>query len=100
MDDFDTLVKTNLHGVLNVIHAALPALKKSRGIIVNVSSALSMRALPFLAAYAGTKSMLNALSDGMRLELAPYGIRVLTYCPPPQTPDSMQGHSRGREWRI
>jgi NAD(P)-dependent dehydrogenase (short-subunit alcohol dehydrogenase family) len=82
MDDFDTLVKTNLHGVLNAIHAALPALKKSRGIIVNVSSGLAMRALPFLAAYAGTKSMLNALSDGMRLELAPYGVRVLTYCPP------------------
>jgi NAD(P)-dependent dehydrogenase (short-subunit alcohol dehydrogenase family) len=82
MEDFDRLIKTNLHGVLNAVQAALPALKESRGIIVNVSSMLAMRALPFLSAYAGTKSMLNALSDGMRLELAPYGIRVLTFCPP------------------
>lgn len=82
MAGFDALVKTNLYGVVNVTQAALPALKKSRGIIVNISSGLAMRAIPYLSAYAGTKSMLNALSDGMRLELAPYGIRVLTYCPP------------------
>ncbi len=82
MEDFDAVVKTNLYGIVNTIQAALPALKVSRGIIVNVSSALAMRALPFLSAYAGTKSALNALSDGMRLELARYGVRVLNYCPP------------------
>lgn len=80
--DFETLVRTNLLGVINVMQAALPALKESRGIIMNISSALGMRALPFLTAYAGTKAMLNAIGDGMRLELAPYGIRVLTFCPP------------------
>ncbi len=82
MKDFDTLVKTNLNGLLNVTQAALPALKESHGMIVNISSGLAMRALPFLAAYSGTKSMVNAISDGMRLELAPYGVRVLTFCPP------------------
>ncbi len=82
MDDFDAMVKTNLYGPVNVTQAALHALKASRGMIVNISSGLSMRALPFLSAYAGIKSALNALSDGMRLELAPYGIRVLNYCPP------------------
>ena len=82
MEDLDTVLRTNVHGLLNVTQAALPALKESRGIIVNISSGLSMRALPFLSAYAGTKSMVNAVSDGMRLELAPYGIRVLTFCPP------------------
>jgi NAD(P)-dependent dehydrogenase (short-subunit alcohol dehydrogenase family) len=81
MEDFDTVVKTNLYGAVNTVQAALPELKKSRGMIVNVSSDLSMRSLPFLSAYAGTKSALNALSDGMRLELAPYGIRVINYCP-------------------
>jgi NAD(P)-dependent dehydrogenase (short-subunit alcohol dehydrogenase family) len=82
MEDLDRVVRTNVHGLLHVTQAALPALKQSRGIIVNISSGLSMRALPFLSAYAGTKSMVNAVSDGMRLELAPYGIRVLTFCPP------------------
>jgi short-subunit dehydrogenase len=82
MESFDTIVKTNLYGLLHCTQAALPALKASRGIIVNISSGLAMRALPFLTAYAGTKSMVNALSEGMRLELAPYGIRVLNFCPP------------------
>jgi short-subunit dehydrogenase len=82
MEDLDKVIRTNVHGLLHVTQAALPALKESRGIIVNISSGLSMRALPFLSAYAGTKSMVNAVSDGMRLELAPYGIRVLTFCPP------------------
>lgn len=46
------------------------------------SSMLSKRALPFLAAYSSTKSMMNALADGLRLEVRPYGVRVLTYCAP------------------
>jgi NAD(P)-dependent dehydrogenase (short-subunit alcohol dehydrogenase family) len=82
MENYDRVLRTNLHGPINCIQAALPALKQSRGMIVNVSSGLAMRALPFLSAYAGTKSALNALSDGMRLELAPCGIRVVNYCPP------------------
>jgi NAD(P)-dependent dehydrogenase (short-subunit alcohol dehydrogenase family) len=80
--DFDRVLRTNLYGLVNATQAAMAALKQSRGMIVNVSSGLSHRALPFLAAYAGTKAMVNALSDGLRLEVAPYGIRVLTYCPP------------------
>jgi short-subunit dehydrogenase len=82
MEHFDLVIRTNLHGTLNAIQACLPSLKAARGMIVNVSSGLAGRALPFLAAYAGTKSMVNALSDGMRLELAPYGIKVLAFLPP------------------
>jgi short-subunit dehydrogenase len=82
MDDFDRMVKTNVHGLLQMTKAALPFLKRSQGMVVNISSALSKRALPFLSAYAGSKSMVDALSDGMRLEFREYGIRVLNYCPP------------------
>ena len=82
MTDFDTMVKTNVYGLLHVTQAAFPHLKRSKGMIVNVSSGLSKRTLPFLSAYVGTKSMVNTLSDGMRMELRKYGIRVLNYCPP------------------
>ncbi len=74
--------ETNVIGPLNLIQATLPYLKQSKGIIVNISSSLSKRALPFLSAYAGSKSMLDAISDGIRLELKPNGIRVINYCPP------------------
>ena len=82
MADLDLIARTNVFGLVNATQAALAALKASRGMVVNVSSGLAHRALPLLAAYAGTKAMVNAISDGLRLELAPYGIRVLNYCPP------------------
>jgi short-subunit dehydrogenase len=82
IDEFRRLLQTNVFGMLHLSQCAIPALKETQGMIVNVSSALSKRALPFLAAYSSTKSMMNALADGLRLELRPYGIRVLTYCAP------------------
>ncbi len=82
MADFDTLARTNLYGLINATQALIPELRKSRGTIVNISSGLAWRALPLLTAYAGTKAMVNAISDGLRLELAPQGIKVLCYCPP------------------
>ena len=50
--------------------------------IVNISSGLSKRALPYLSVYGGTKAMLDQISDGLRMELRDTGIRVLSYGPP------------------
>ena len=80
--EFSRLIQTTVYGMLHLTQCAIPALKETQGMIVNISSALSKRALPFLAAYSSTKSMMNALADGLRLELRPHGIRVLTYCAP------------------
>lgn len=82
LDHLDRVVRTNVYGVVHAVQAALPQLRQTRGMIVNVSSGLAKRALPFLAAYSGSKSMLGGLSDGLRLELRRDGIRVLTYCAP------------------
>jgi short-subunit dehydrogenase len=92
--ELEALFQTNILGVLRVTNAALPHLKQSRGLVVNITSGLSLRALPFLSAYAGTKAMLNLISDGLRMELRPYGIRVLTYGPPAMDTEFFE-HSRG-----
>ena len=76
------LLRTNIYGPLYFIQSAVNQLKRSRGMIVNISSGLSKRALPFLGAYGGTKALLNYLSDGLRMELRGLGIKVLTYGPP------------------
>ena len=81
-DDLRRVTETNVFGLVEATQATLPELKKSRGMIINISSGLAYRALPLLTAYAAGKAMVNAISDGLRLELAPYGIRVLNYCPP------------------
>jgi len=80
--DFQRLVHTNVLGPVQAIQAALPHLERARGLIVNVSSSLSKRALPYLAAYSGTKAMLDSISEGLRLELKSRGVRVLSYGPP------------------
>jgi len=93
LEDLQDMLRTNIGGVLAVTQAALPFLKEGHGLVVNISSGLSQRALPFLSAYAGTKAMLNLVSEGMRMELRPYGVRVLTYGPPATNTDFFQ-HSR------
>ena len=93
--DLDRLVRTNVFGPVFALQAALPQLKASRGLVCNVSSVLSKRTLPLLAPYAGTKSMLDALSDGMRMELRRYGIRVVTYCAPETETDFHTSSLRG-----
>jgi len=81
-DFVEQIFKTNIIGALNIIKASLPYLKISGGMIVNISSGLAKRSLPYLSAYAGTKAMLNMISDGLRMELRPFNIKVLTYLPP------------------
>lgn len=66
----------NVFGHLNVIQALLPLLRQTRGRIVNVSSIMGQVAMPTLGAYSMTKHALEALSDVLRLELAPQGITV------------------------
>jgi short-subunit dehydrogenase len=80
--EMERIIRTNIFGLLNGIQAAVPHLKKTKGMVVNISSGLSKRALPFLSFYSGSKSMVDALSDGLRMELRGSGVKVLNYCPP------------------
>ncbi len=82
LDDLDRILQVNVYGIVRMVKTCLPYLKKSKGIVLNISSGLSKRALPYLAAYAGSKAMVDALSDALRLELEEYGIKVLNYGPP------------------
>jgi len=82
MDEFHRLIDTNVYGMLHLTQCTIPYLKETQGTIVHVSSVLSKRVLPFLSAYASTKSMVNALADGLRQELQGSNVHVLTYCAP------------------
>ncbi|MCL4557548.1 MAG: SDR family NAD(P)-dependent oxidoreductase [Deltaproteobacteria bacterium] len=82
MKSFGIMMKTNVHGVINMIQRSLPYLKKTKGMIVNISSVAGRRAIPMLGAYSGSKSMVDAISDALRVEVMGYGIKVLNFCPP------------------
>jgi NAD(P)-dependent dehydrogenase (short-subunit alcohol dehydrogenase family) len=66
----------NVIGQVRVLQAVLPALRRSRGRIVFVGSIGGRSALPFLGAYAASKFALEAITDSLRVELAPFGIHV------------------------
>ncbi len=81
-DEWERMVDVNVKGVLYGIGAALPhMLEQGGGHIVNVSSVAGRRVMPGGAVYCGTKFFVRALSEGMRSELGPEGIRVTSIEP-------------------
>jgi NAD(P)-dependent dehydrogenase (short-subunit alcohol dehydrogenase family) len=69
-------LEINVVGQLAVTQAFLPMLRRSRGRIVNMSSVSGRFASPFMGPYAASKFALEAMSDSLRVELRPWGIRV------------------------
>ena len=70
--------ETNVFGLIATTQAFLPRMRERRsGRIVNVASILGHMTIPFLGAYCATKYAVESISDALRLELAPFGIRVV-----------------------
>ncbi|KAG4438889.1 hypothetical protein IFR05_005624 [Cadophora sp. M221] len=71
------LFDLNLWSYLAVTQAFLPLLLKSNGIIANHTSSASVITLPFQATYNASKAAVAVYSDTLRLELEPFGVRVV-----------------------
>lgn len=67
---------TNVFGVMNVIQAATPHLRSSRGTIVNVTSGVGYMAVPLLSLYVASKHAVEGLSESLSYELESQGIRI------------------------
>jgi NAD(P)-dependent dehydrogenase (short-subunit alcohol dehydrogenase family) len=78
---FQQALEVNLFGPLRLIQAALPALRQSRGMVVNVGSSLAFRAIPNGAAYSAAKGALARLTEALRDEEARHGVHVLQIHP-------------------
>ncbi len=76
-EDWDTMIDTNVKGLLYVTRACLPLIRKSEsGHIVNIGSIAGAEVYPGGNVYCATKHAVNALSKALRQELLPEGIRV------------------------
>jgi NAD(P)-dependent dehydrogenase (short-subunit alcohol dehydrogenase family) len=69
-------LEINVVGQVAVTQAFLPLIRVARGRIVNMGSIAGRLATPFSSAYGASKFALEALTDALRLELAPWGISV------------------------
>lgn len=76
------LFETNVFGAMAMTKAVLPQMRVRRsGVIVNVSSAVTIRPLPALSVYSASKAALNAFTESLALEAALFGIRAKLVLP-------------------
>jgi short-subunit dehydrogenase len=81
-EELRALMELNVVAVLGATQAALPIMRRQgSGHIINVSSIVGRRAVPYRAAYSATKFALGALSEALRVELTGTGIAVTLVYP-------------------
>ncbi|WP_198171324.1 SDR family NAD(P)-dependent oxidoreductase [Actinoplanes awajinensis] len=81
MAEWRRVFEVNLFGHIAVTQALLPALLRSRGRVLNISSIGGKAAMPTYGAYAGAKFALEAVSDALRREVTSLGVRVIVIEP-------------------
>ena len=82
MDEIKALFETNLFGAVRVMRAVLPILRKQHsGIKVNITSMEGKIGFPCGAAYHGSKFDLEGISESMRYETEPFGIKLIVIEP-------------------
>lgn len=70
--------ETNLFGVIELTQRVIPSMRAAgQGIICNIGSLGAYSPMPFYSAYRASKAALAVLSESLRIELAPFGIRVV-----------------------
>jgi len=82
MDDWDWIIELNLKSAIRGCRTFVPMMKKQgRGHLVNISSLAAIASVPVMSSYNLTKSAVVSLSETLRYELMPYGIRTTVVCP-------------------
>jgi short-subunit dehydrogenase len=84
MEAIKRLFEVNLFALMRVTQACLPGMRKLRkGTVVNLSSIVGKFSFPGSGVYAAAKYAVEGISDALRLELSPFGIRVVAIRPGP-----------------
>ncbi len=86
------MFETNVFGLIEVTRQAVPLLRASNGgVVCNVTSSSMFAPVPFYAAYRASKAAVSAIGESLRVELAPFGIRVVEIVPGPIDTDMLRG---------
>ena len=80
-EEWQKIFSVNVNGAFYTTRAALPALRRAKGVIVMVSSMTALVGQDQAAAYVASKGALVSMTKALALELAPDGIRVNCVCP-------------------
>ena len=82
LDDWERMIDTNIKGLLYLSRALVPHMvSRKQGHIINIASIAGKQVYPGGNVYCGTKHAVDALSQGMRIDLVPHGIKVTNVAP-------------------
>lgn len=82
MEAARALLETNTLGTLAVVQAVLPQMRaRGEGVIVNVTSSVTLKPLPLVGVYSASKAAVNALTESLAIEVEPFGVRVRLVLP-------------------
>ncbi|MDP7038733.1 MAG: SDR family oxidoreductase [Myxococcota bacterium] len=82
VEEARALFETNFFGVLRVCRTVLPTFRAQEfGLMINISSLGGLVTLPFQGLYSASKYALESISDALRMEVQPYGIKVVVVEP-------------------
>lgn len=73
--------ETNVFSLVELTRACFALLRASQGLVVNIGSVSGVLVTPFAGAYCASKAAVTALSDALRMELAPFAIDVMEVQP-------------------
>lgn len=72
-----SLFETNTIGTLAMVQAVVPQMRQRRaGVIINVTSTVTVKTLPVIGVYRASKAAVNALTESLAVEMEPFGVRV------------------------
>jgi len=76
------IFETNTFGTMAMIQAVLPQFRERKaGVVVNVTSSVTLKSLPLLSVYTASKAAVNAFTESLALELEAFKIRVSLVLP-------------------
>ena len=82
LDDWDAMIDGNVQGLLYVSRAIAPGMvERKKGHIVNISSVAGKQTYANGAVYCASKKAVEAISEGMRLDLTMHGIKITNIAP-------------------
>lgn len=82
LEDWEAMIDTNVKGLLYLSKEIIAMMKpRGKGHIINIGSIAGKMAYPNGNVYCGTKSAVQAITEGMRIDLLPYGIKVTQVAP-------------------
>ncbi len=81
IEEWETMIQTNVNGLLYVSRALLPALIKAKGQVINIGSTAGKEVYENGNVYCATKFAVDAITKSMRLDLLKHGIKVTSVNP-------------------